>query len=722
LQRESFFAVKVQSLIPFRHSFCYIYYFMKINMKTLFLLPVPQLIKLMIFCGLVQIGAYYFVGAMASPGNYVAMPQPDTILYCQAARQISLGQPFIFTPGDKPSTGTTSHLYPFLLAIPYMLGATGDNLLTAGFALNAAFYLIFLICWALIATRLCETPLSRGVACLLLALNGQAAIGALSQTDTGLFMAVSAGLFATLLTQRTKTFACLLVLAPWCRPEGGILALLFPILLISRRLFWRETSSKAEWAIAAAGTLSTMGVPLFNIWLTGDAQFHSILYKGYFKQFDLIPALFLSAKDAIRMLRELFLGTPEAPPREFFFLPLFGAIFGWIGIWHRHWLKPGAWKELWWISAALAGLGAVATSEWQNTNVDRYLAWIFPIWLLYAAEGATWLTRHFHTVSRFTSLPVWALVGFQFIASCWMLCCFEYNSHVSNQEYDSLKTVDTLLPKEATIGSFVCPAYAIPGRRIMHLPGIYSPDFLVSPMDLFANLDKIKHEKELRFDYWLLDPGMASWLDQKTNVFYTTKTPITLDSIFIAKAEWSALNLSLNPLEASSRQAIAQWREIERIDIGYLKDEKRCRYSEFSRFYRAFYHPFLLTGKTGTNTLADVGRAILGSESMTLHVTPNQPLLVILRTTGTTATRLRNGASQGSYTFSFNSPLKLRIHIDEKEAGYFEIPIKEEKDVFSEIVFELPAKAMTQPNPRITIYGDHASFAYWFYQPLKTAP
>ena len=31
-----------------------------------FLLPVPQLIKLMILCGLVQIGAYYFVGSMAS--------------------------------------------------------------------------------------------------------------------------------------------------------------------------------------------------------------------------------------------------------------------------------------------------------------------------------------------------------------------------------------------------------------------------------------------------------------------------------------------------------------------------------------------------------------------------------------------------------------------------------------------------------------------------------
>lgn len=690
---------------------------MKIKFNKLFLLPVPQLIKLMILCGLVQIGAYYFVGSMASQGNYVAMPQPDTVLYCQAARQITLGEPFIFTPGDKPSTGTTSHLYPFLLAIPYALGATGDNLLTAGFALNAVFYLIFLACWAVIATRLCQTPLSRGVACLLLALNGQAAIGALGQTDTGLFMAVSAGLFATFLAGRTKTFACLLVLAPWCRPEGSALAMLFPIMLIARRVFWRESSSRAEWATAAAGVLSLIGVPLFNVWLTGTAQFHSIVYKGYFKQYEFLSAVFLSAKDAIRMLREFFLGTPEAPPREFFFLPLFGAIFGWVGLWRRNWLKPGAWKELWWLLAVLAALGAVATSGWQNTNLDRYLAWVFPIWLLYAAEGATWLTRHIRIASRFASLPLWVLIGYQSITAFWMLSCYDFNSQATNQEYEAFKTLNTLLPKKASVGSFVAPAYTFPDRRLMHFCGIYSPDFLIAETDVVTNLEKVKHEQGLRFDYWLLDPTIAAWLGQKTNVFLKAKTPVTLDSVFIAKADWTALNLSLNPLEPSSSQS--GWREIDRIDIGYIKDEKRCNYSEFSRFYRALYYPFLMTGQSGTNMVADVGRAILGSESLTLRVTPHQPLRVIMRTTPTMAIRLRNGASLGSYTFSFNSPLKLRVHIDDKEAGYYEIPINEKVDTFSEIVFTLPAEAITQPNPRMTIFGDHASFAFWFYQPAQ---
>jgi hypothetical protein len=690
---------------------------MKLNLNTLFLLSPRELLKFMLFCGLIQIGAYYFVGAMASPDNHVALPQPDTILYCQAARQIAEGQPFIFSPGDKPSTGTTSHLYPFVLAIPCALGATGDNLITAGFALNAVFYLIFILSWGVIAIRLCQTPLARGVAGILLALNGQAAIGALAQSDTGLFMAVSSALFATFLSGHIRTFAVLLMIAPWCRPEGSVLAFFFPLLLLVRRLFWRESSSKGEWIAGLLGVLSALGVPLFNLWLTGYAQFHSIMYKGYFKQFDFLPAIFLTSKDAIRMLREFFLGTPEVAPREFFFLPLFGALFAWIGIWRRPWLHKSSWRELWWLAGILIALGGVATSGWQNTNLDRYLAWVFPLWLIYMAEGATWLSRKIDAAPRFRSLPLWVLIGYQSITAVWMLCCFDLNSHVSNQEYSALKTMNTLMPAKASLGSLYAPAYTIPGHRLMHLNGLYSPDFLIPDPEIAVNLEKIKYHKEYQFDYWLIEPIITTFIGPKTNVFYTSKTPLTLDDRFLAKADWSALKRSIDPLEPASLKAIQGWREIARLDIGYLENEKRFNYSYFSRFFKVRYDPLLLAGMCGTNLIADVGRAIIGSESMTIPCTPHQTLKVLLRTTGTLNLQLRNRASLGTYNFGFNSPLKLRIHVDEKEACYFEIPIKEEKDVFSEITFEIPAEAITQPNPLITLYGDHASFALWFYQP-----
>ena len=127
---------------------------------------------LMLCIGLVQIAGYYLAGMFASPDGSMAVPQPDTLLYCQAARRIVEGHPFSFSEGTAVSTGTTSVLYPFILAIPYALGATGDALFMAGFWLNAIFYLIFLFGWGQTLWQWLERPEARLMAMLLLVLSG----------------------------------------------------------------------------------------------------------------------------------------------------------------------------------------------------------------------------------------------------------------------------------------------------------------------------------------------------------------------------------------------------------------------------------------------------------------------------------------------------------------------------------------------------------------------
>ena len=147
---------------------------------------------LMLCIGLVQIAGYYLAGILASPDGSMAVPQPDTLLYCQAARRIVEGHPFSFSEGTAVSTGTTSVLYPFILAIPYALGATGDSLFMAGFWLNALFYLVFLFGWGQAFWHWLEHPWARITAALLLVLSGQPAFCAMAQSDIGCWMAVSA--------------------------------------------------------------------------------------------------------------------------------------------------------------------------------------------------------------------------------------------------------------------------------------------------------------------------------------------------------------------------------------------------------------------------------------------------------------------------------------------------------------------------------------------------
>ena len=115
-----------------------------------------SLFKLMFVVGLFQIAAYWYAGSMSSIDGIIAVPQPDTPLYFQSARRIVEGHPFSFSEGTAASTGTTTILYPFLLAIPYALGFTGDSMLVVGFLFNALFYLLFLFGWCLAIKKVSE--------------------------------------------------------------------------------------------------------------------------------------------------------------------------------------------------------------------------------------------------------------------------------------------------------------------------------------------------------------------------------------------------------------------------------------------------------------------------------------------------------------------------------------------------------------------------------------
>jgi len=681
-----------------------------------FALSPRDCIKVMLACGLLQIAAYFFVGTWVGSGGHVAVPQPDTLLFCQSARQIAEGSPYIFSPGDKPCTGSTSHLYPFLLAALYKAGATGDLLLTAGFVLNALFYLLFLANWGWLAGRLTTSPWARITACALLALSGQAAACALAQSDVGLFMAVSSGLFVSLLAGRWGWGTVLLVVAPWCRPEGAMLAVLFLLALLIRRVVLRERLCPKEWLMAGLGVVSAAGVFVFNDWLTGTAQFQSVYAKGYFRQYDFFPAVQLVISDAVRMARELLLGEPEAMPREVFFIPLLGALFGWLGVLTRAWRREEAWKELWWVAAGLGGLAVVATSSWQNINIDRYLAWSLPIWLVYGAEGAVWVSRRLNdTVAR--ALPLMAVVGFQAVGSVALLTLFHSTCVVSQQKYDFAKEVQTLLPSGASVGGeSALSAYAMPGRRMVHLSGIYSPELLtVEPL---LNWERLKHHPEWRFDFLEITPDQTAFRNADLHSLYGTVEALSVDGTTLRRMAWGAIDNACS-LQVGDKPGTSQgWRLHDRLDVGYPEDEARCRYRVYNRYNGVQCEPFGCSGFEGTNEVFDVGRIVLGGDSMTLHVRPYCSVRVVLRTAKEAETTVRWGIFKMRKTFMFNTPLKISARVDDIDVGTFSLPLSTNTAAFSEVQFTLPPESIRKETPRLTVYGDRIVLAYWFYQPV----
>src|SRR5262249_14386855 len=99
--------------------------------------------------------AVVFLGFMlaATEGHFI--PQVvDLYLVCQYARAIVEGHPFRYNPGEPPSSGATSLLYTFALAIPDALGIRGEGLVAFAILAGAACYVgsVLLACAA--ATRL----------------------------------------------------------------------------------------------------------------------------------------------------------------------------------------------------------------------------------------------------------------------------------------------------------------------------------------------------------------------------------------------------------------------------------------------------------------------------------------------------------------------------------------------------------------------------------------
>ena len=73
--------------------------------------------KLIICTGIIFCLIYLFIARYYGPDTHAAIPQPDTLSYQQYARAIAEGHPYRFNADEAPTTGSTSHIYPFRLGL-----------------------------------------------------------------------------------------------------------------------------------------------------------------------------------------------------------------------------------------------------------------------------------------------------------------------------------------------------------------------------------------------------------------------------------------------------------------------------------------------------------------------------------------------------------------------------------------------------------------------------
>jgi hypothetical protein len=696
---------------------------------------------ILLLSGLAVAACYYAVAVARGSGGHPAPPQSDTLIYMQYARAMAEGHPYIFNPGDAPSTGSTSHLYPAVLALAYLLGAHGDALLSAGFFINVCCYLVWLQLFLLVARRC--VPGQATLAAGLVLLNGHLALVAMGQSDAGLFLALAWGLLAALLYGRFRWATALAVLCVLTRPEGMVLAAGLALLAVA--LAWRRVTCARQFLrVAGGGLLAVAAVPILNRLLTGMWQFQSVAGKGYLNSFPLVGALGCAANDLLTLLREVLFNLGAAP-RQNYFPPVIGgclAIIGLAGVFSDgcrgtppsrkntglEGRTPASPAEsgailIWWFGCCLAAWGLIALSEFQGQGNDRYLAWMLPSWYLLAAAGAGQVARLIDRRQTMVALGV-ILLGFE--AGTWPYFLARYATQdVQMQALVSFgRKAHAALPSGTPLGMLEGTGlrYYFGDRPVRHLNGITSSAFR-GQRDLVCAIETLRHEPALRFGCWLVPASLRGWCEETgllgTCVLTDTDGPPDGYAFGLFDARWDSMpEASLLPLDAAATKAVASMKLVDRLDVGYAPDERRCGYCFGSRLPDARFLPFVGCRRLGPAQITEVGQPVIGWDEFRIAAPQRlRPMRVVLRTAlDATCTVVRTNNRYSGEGVHLRSPLRLRLLVNGVALPEMEIPVTCAGDAFAECLLEIPGEAVTTNPLDIVIAGDHLALGYWLYQ------
>ena len=654
-----------------------------------------------------------YLSAFSTP-----VTEPDASIYWQYARSAAQGHPFSYTPPDGPSTGCTSTLYPLLIAPLYTLVGS-DHFPDALFAFQALLFLISLGFVASIANKL--IPENAWLALLATALSGQTLYTFLGMTDMGLLIAATLFCAWALIHQKYKLLCAGAVLCGITHPAslavaaGLILAGVWQasdtdsLSKFLRKLFTKQAAPLHAGLCGVAAVALTM---VLNYQLTGSAQFMSLSQKGLFNIYSPLAAIHLAAQQFVELFKGLFFGLDNTT-RQLFFLPVLAGGLALYGLLVRPWKqKKNSAFDIFVTGAWIAGLGLMSLNERQNISFDRYAAWMFPLMYLYTANGIQAVARFRKPAAR--GLTV-LFLGIQIVSLLFFTTTFMMRAHKWKPNTDFLKNVmqqtkpGDRIGIEAMSGVF----WYLPEREIFHLYGMFNPELALSRHQ-YNGIETLKYEPELRPEYWITLKNIVS-----PNSFHTNFVGRTLFSSHSILNDDQALVFHLadwSRLYAAPPQTPPEWTMKQRLDIGYPSDEKQASYRVNINVPFTKTFPVICIDQLNGSPITECGELILGSEQFQLQgMDPARPLYGVLRTRRHATVRLNRYQASSTSRYKMAPVIRLQPEIDGillPQPVVIHLP----EEGFTDAFFTIPPEYIKTSAPKISMIGDHLSYAYWFFQ------
>jgi hypothetical protein len=190
------------------------------------------------------------------------------------------------------------------------------------------------------------------------------------------------------------------------------------------------------------------------------------------------------------------------------------------------------------------------------------------------------------------------------------------------------------------------------------------------------------------------------------------------DDLLVFRTRWDLVGRNLRLFDPGALRAVAGLEEVDRLNIGDVRDEAAHAYGSDTRRgdLRLFGSVRIdsYEGGDGPSSVADGGRPILGNETFRVRTRARRDLVVVFRTSAEVEGRTTRGGAAGSQSHVIEIPQAGFV----LRAGGRALPPLSfpNRRGWNEHVFKVPADAVQEGETELRFSGRYASFQYWFYQ------
>lgn len=651
----------------------------------------PYVPHLLAAAGAIAI-AWAFAATTLAHTRPMGLPLDDSYIYLTYAKQFGRFQPFSYYPGGGYSAGSTSLLWPMLLAPFWTLGARGHALVWVSFLLCTLLYAATAAGVYQVAARIA------GKIAALVAPAVTLGIAAFAWTSlSGMEVAFASALLVAMILllfdqaptgPPTKKLAAVLACASLSRPEATLLVTAVVGVAVLQRARQRDWRAAGWWAVPLAAPA---------LWLLANKLFAGQLFPntGVAKSHFYLPGFdwtywFDTVRTVIgRAVRGLFWDgkSPLVLPKLVLVAWLVGAVR--VVLWARREKRLLAGVLL--VAAPWVLILAVIASSglWAFQNY-RYIAPAFPLFAIpvACAFAMPWRRVQIGVVAvAIGGFAIAAAPGIKADAKLFAQGAMDSNTQVvAIGDYIKRKLPDArVMFHDAGAIAYYGDGevYDMLGLVTNYQAGIANN----GPGSRFEFLEQLPPEKRpTHFAYY------PAWMG--TDEFYGTvlfTTPLRPgfeprrmagdSNMQIIEAVWDHVGTGERPLTAHPG-----WAVVDRLDIADLASE-RAHGWRGAQGRRALGDPtakwsFVAKEVGAWGLVLDGGRTIRGGEErFTVTVDPAKPVRLVLRT---------GGPPSVPYQETLTQPTTLEI-LDGDDHVLAKQPLPAPGSQFTEVTFELPA-------------------------------